>query len=101
MSKPADDNEFVDYDEDVDAVQETKPTDEKDVTKKWVYWIFRIYKSTFFQCIRIAQPHSISLLLHRGGHYVGIHTSNFRDFILKPELLRAVVDCGFEHPSEG
>jgi ATP-dependent RNA helicase UAP56/SUB2 len=36
----------------------------------------------------------------RKGHYVGIHTSNFRDFILKPELLRAVVDCGFEHPSE-
>ena len=34
------------------------------------------------------------------GHYVGIHTSNFRDFILKPELLRAVIDCGFEHPSE-
>jgi superfamily II DNA/RNA helicase len=30
-----------------------------------------------------------------------MHTSNFRDFILKPELLRAVVDCGFEHPSEG
>lgn len=36
----------------------------------------------------------------RKGHYVGIHTSNFRDFILKPELLRAVTDCGFEHPSE-
>ncbi len=35
------------------------------------------------------------------GHYVGIHTSNFRDFLLKPELLRAVVDCGFENPSEG
>eukprot|EP00981_Chlorochromonas_danica_P003403 scaffold651_cov174-Ochromonas_danica.AAC.12 len=35
------------------------------------------------------------------GHYAGIHTSNFKDFILKPELLRAVVDCGFEHPSEG
>jgi len=34
------------------------------------------------------------------GHYVGIHTSNFRDFILKTELLQAVVDCGFEHPSE-
>mmetsp|Transcript_91658 Transcript_91658/g.179574 ORF Transcript_91658/g.179574 Transcript_91658/m.179574 type:complete len:418 (+) Transcript_91658:91-1344(+) len=34
------------------------------------------------------------------GHYVGIHTSNFKDFVLKPELLRAVVDCGFEHPSE-
>jgi ATP-dependent RNA helicase UAP56/SUB2 len=36
----------------------------------------------------------------RKGHYVGTHTSNFRDFILKPELLRAVTDCGFEHPSE-
>ncbi|KAG5182097.1 dead box family RNA helicase [Tribonema minus] len=34
------------------------------------------------------------------GHYVGIHASGFRDFILKPELLRAVMDCGFEHPSE-
>lgn len=34
------------------------------------------------------------------GHYVGIHSSGFRDFILKPETLRAVVDCGFEHPSE-
>jgi len=34
------------------------------------------------------------------GHYVGIHASNFRDFMLKPELLRAVIDCGFEHPSE-
>jgi ATP-dependent RNA helicase UAP56/SUB2 len=26
--------------------------------------------------------------------------SGFRDFLLKPELLRAVRDCGFEHPSE-
>jgi len=34
------------------------------------------------------------------GHYVAIHSSGFRDFILKPECLRAVVDCGFEHPSE-
>mmetsp|Transcript_11694 Transcript_11694/g.23277 ORF Transcript_11694/g.23277 Transcript_11694/m.23277 type:complete len:419 (+) Transcript_11694:39-1295(+) len=34
------------------------------------------------------------------GHYVGIHASGFKDFILKPETLRAVVDCGFEHPSE-
>eukprot|EP00814_Leptocylindrus_danicus_P010378 CAMPEP_0116025232 /NCGR_PEP_ID=MMETSP0321-20121206/12906_1 /TAXON_ID=163516 /ORGANISM="Leptocylindrus danicus var. danicus, Strain B650" /LENGTH=431 /DNA_ID=CAMNT_0003497347 /DNA_START=83 /DNA_END=1378 /DNA_ORIENTATION=- len=34
------------------------------------------------------------------GHYVGIHASGFKDFILKPELLRAVIDCGFEHPSE-
>merc|ERR1711981_1206447 len=34
------------------------------------------------------------------GHYVGIHASGFRDFVHKPECLRAVVDCGFEHPSE-
>jgi len=34
------------------------------------------------------------------GHYVGIHASTFKDFLLKPELLRAVGDCGFEHPSE-
>jgi len=32
--------------------------------------------------------------------YVGIHSSGFRDFLLKPELVRAVVDAGFEHPSE-
>eukprot|EP00735_Rhodelphis_limneticus_P009023 TRINITY_DN2480_c0_g1::TRINITY_DN2480_c0_g1_i1::g.8784::m.8784 TRINITY_DN2480_c0_g1::TRINITY_DN2480_c0_g1_i1::g.8784 ORF type:complete len:451 (+),score=133.58,sp/Q9LFN6/RH56_ARATH/73.51/0.0,DEAD/PF00270.24/3e-37,DEAD/PF00270.24/4.5e+03,Helicase_C/PF00271.26/5.1e+03,Helicase_C/PF00271.26/3.7e-24,ResIII/PF04851.10/1.4e-08,CMS1/PF14617.1/1.6e-05,DnaB_C/PF03796.10/6.4e+02,DnaB_C/PF03796.10/0.5 TRINITY_DN2480_c0_g1_i1:68-1354(+) len=32
--------------------------------------------------------------------YVGIHSSGFRDFLLKPELIKAVTDCGFEHPSE-
>lgn len=35
------------------------------------------------------------------GSYVGIHSTGFRDFMLKPELLRAIGDCGFEHPSEG
>ena len=35
------------------------------------------------------------------GSYVGIHSTGFRDFLLKPELLRAIGDCGFEHPSEG
>ncbi|VEU23437.1 DEKNAAC104485 [Brettanomyces naardenensis] len=34
------------------------------------------------------------------GSYVGVHTTGFRDFLLKPELLRAIADCGFEHPSE-
>jgi len=32
--------------------------------------------------------------------YVGIHSSGFREFLLKHELLRAIADCGFEHPSE-
>ena len=35
------------------------------------------------------------------GTYVSIHSSGFRDFLLKPEILRSIVDCGFEHPSEG
>merc|ERR1712070_1186342 len=35
-----------------------------------------------------------------GKTYVAIHASGFKDFLLKPELQRAIVDCGFEHPSE-
>lgn len=34
------------------------------------------------------------------GSYVGIHSTGFKDFLLKPELSRAIIDCGFEHPSE-
>lgn len=34
------------------------------------------------------------------GSYAGIHATGFRDFLLKSELLLAVTDCGFEHPSE-
>ena len=34
------------------------------------------------------------------GNYVSIHSSGFRDFLLKPEILRSIADCGFEHPSE-
>ena len=30
------------------------------------------------------------------GTYVSIHSSGFRDFLLKPEILRAISDCGFE-----
>lgn len=35
------------------------------------------------------------------GSYVGIHSTGFRDFLLKDQLIRAITDCGFEHPSEG
>ena len=35
------------------------------------------------------------------GGYVGVHATSFRDFLLKGELLRAIADCGFEHPSDG
>jgi len=32
--------------------------------------------------------------------HVAVHSAGFKEFLLKPELLRAIVDCGFEHPSE-
>ncbi|TYH30807.1 hypothetical protein ES288_A01G123800v1 [Gossypium darwinii] len=33
--------------------------------------------------------------------YVRIHSSRFRVFLLKPELLRSIMDSGFKHPFEG
>ncbi|KAG1769644.1 P-loop containing nucleoside triphosphate hydrolase protein [Suillus occidentalis] len=33
-------------------------------------------------------------------NFSGIHSTGFRDFLLKAELLRAISDLGFEHPSE-
>eukprot|EP01101_Sappina_pedata_P006253 TRINITY_DN306_c0_g1_i1.p2 TRINITY_DN306_c0_g1~~TRINITY_DN306_c0_g1_i1.p2 ORF type:complete len:446 (-),score=246.88 TRINITY_DN306_c0_g1_i1:114-1430(-) len=33
------------------------------------------------------------------GGVTTLHSSSFKDLMLKPELLRAVADCGFEHPS--
>lgn len=38
--------------------------------------------------------------LQKKGSYVGISSTSFRDFLLRPELLSSVTDCGFEHPSE-
>ena len=32
--------------------------------------------------------------------YVGVHSTSFKDMLLKPELQQAIVDCGFEHPSD-
>lgn len=32
--------------------------------------------------------------------FAGIHTTGFKDFLLRPELMKAIEDCGFEHPSE-
>eukprot|EP00727_Mastigamoeba_balamuthi_P011904 m51a1_g7336 putative atp-dependent rna helicase uap56 (425) ;mRNA; f:192287-194093 len=34
------------------------------------------------------------------GTYVAMHSAGFKEFLLRPELLRAITDCGFEHPSE-
>ena len=72
MADPQEDQELLDYDEeDAGQEQQTNGADTAE-TKKGVK-----------------------------GSYVSIHSSGFRDFLLKPELLRAIVDCGFEHPSEG
>lgn len=48
--------------------------------------------------VHVATGHSEKEV--KKGSYVGIHSTSFRDFLLKPELLRAISDCGFEHPSE-
>jgi ATP-dependent RNA helicase UAP56/SUB2 len=32
--------------------------------------------------------------------YTGVHSTSFKDMLLKPELQQAIVDCGFEHPSD-
>jgi len=29
-----------------------------------------------------------------------VYTTGFKDMLLKPQLQRAIADCGFEHPSE-
>jgi len=34
------------------------------------------------------------------GGSAAIRSSGFRDFLLKPELMQSIVECGFEHPSE-
>jgi len=34
------------------------------------------------------------------GSYAGTSSTSFRDFLLKPELMNAIGDCGFEHPSQ-
>lgn len=48
-----------------------------------------------------ADDASVAKDADKKGSYVGVHATGFRDFLLKPELLRAIGDCGFEHPSEG
>jgi ATP-dependent RNA helicase UAP56/SUB2 len=35
-----------------------------------------------------------------GGGYASLHATGFKDFLLKAELLRAIGEAGFEHPSE-
>ncbi|MES1914654.1 MAG: hypothetical protein MHM6MM_006702 [Cercozoa sp. M6MM] len=34
------------------------------------------------------------------GSHAGVQARSFKELLLKPELLSALADCGFEHPSE-
>jgi len=36
----------------------------------------------------------------KGDGLLTVHSVTFKDFLLKPEILRAINDCGFELPSE-
>ncbi len=75
--------DLIDYsDEELQNEASTGPTAANGATKK-------------------ADPAVAAGTADKKGSYVGIHSTGFRDFLLKPELLRAITDCGFEHPSEG
>eukprot|EP01120_Amphizonella_sp_Union-15-10_P014367 TRINITY_DN6939_c0_g1_i2.p1 TRINITY_DN6939_c0_g1~~TRINITY_DN6939_c0_g1_i2.p1 ORF type:complete len:438 (+),score=83.21 TRINITY_DN6939_c0_g1_i2:29-1315(+) len=36
----------------------------------------------------------------RSSDHISVHTSGFRELLLKPELMQAIAAAGFEHPSE-
>jgi hypothetical protein len=47
-----------------------------------------------------SRNNEILILNCRPTTYTGVHSAGFKDLLLKPELQRAIIDCGFEHPSE-
>jgi ATP-dependent RNA helicase UAP56/SUB2 len=75
MSTTMDEDQLLDYDEEQTEVQAADATASTDVATNG--------DSTKLK-----------------GNYASIHSSGFRDLMLRPELLRAIMDCGFEHPSE-
>lgn len=76
----ADNDDLLDYEDEEGVAEGTEPTNGV---------------ATAIAATGAAPPKDVK------GSYVSIHSSGFRDFLLKPEILRAIVDCGFEHPSEG
>jgi ATP-dependent RNA helicase UAP56/SUB2 len=95
-------DDLVDYEEEVEnVVDDAAANASVDVAKNYVPSTL-LYPLLFllgFVVERSDLTWHGSCCFDRG--YVGIHSSGFRDFLLKPELLRAIQDCGFEHPSEG
>jgi ATP-dependent RNA helicase UAP56/SUB2 len=87
---PHDEEELVDYDEGAEETF-TAPAGEAakgDADKKGSYVGIH---STGFRWVLLRPFRIVSLLTYCA----------YRDFLLKPELLRAISDLGFEHPSEG
>jgi hypothetical protein len=54
-------------------------------------------------CGSIGFPSIRTAIITVRATYVPVRAvpNHHRDFLLKPELLRAISDLGFEHPSEG
>ncbi len=46
------------------------------------------------------KPSQNANLKFRLTAYTGVLSAGFKDLLLKPQLQRAIVECGFEHPSE-
>eukprot|EP00177_Eucheuma_denticulatum_P008214 GFKZ01014949.1.p1 GENE.GFKZ01014949.1~~GFKZ01014949.1.p1 ORF type:complete len:425 (+),score=60.95 GFKZ01014949.1:1084-2358(+) len=61
---------------------------------------FLSYNASFHQFLFDSVKNSNPYPFMCRGTYVGVHSAGFKDLFLKDELLRAVQDCGFEHPSE-
>ncbi|PPS16630.1 hypothetical protein GOBAR_AA03945 [Gossypium barbadense] len=83
-------------DKDDDAVLEENADDADDNNKGKERLKYLLQQTELFAHFAQGGPNSILFM-----GYVGIHSSGFRDFLLKPELFRSIVDSGFEHPSEG
>jgi ATP-dependent RNA helicase UAP56/SUB2 len=49
--------------------------------------------------LRTLPSQSLFDLIRPQGHS-GIHSTGFKDFLLLPEINRAIADAAFEHPSE-
>jgi hypothetical protein len=92
MADPAD--ELIDYEEDDETVQITNGLLKHDSTAT--------SGTAANTPTTTSTSHPEKATTSKSGKgYVGIHSTGFRDFLLKPELLHAIADCGFEHPSEG
>ena len=90
--------ELLDYEEEDDKAPDSAGAKVNgEATKKYVHDVLLCQDIIN---LRFCNVTNFFLFLSCRG-YVGIHSSGFRDFLLKPELLRAIVDSGFEHPSEG